>query len=250
VINYPHRGIGDTTVEKLTIAANHYKRSIFEVMEHIDKIDLKLNSGTKNKIHDFVNMIKSFQIINENQDAFYVTEHVTKKTGLIQELKKDGTPEGVARVENIEELMNGIKDFTEGQKEIDGARGALTEFLEDVALATDLDKDTGDEDRVALMTIHLAKGLEFPYVFIVGINSLFFSTRSLFPIKTCPLERGRDMEFLRLKIFQIDFIEIANHPSTLHQQDLYNVLPLAVKLNHSLLQPFIQQLAKSLQAFK
>jgi len=180
VINYPHRGIGDTTVEKLTIAANHYKRSIFEVMEHIDKIDLKLNSGTKNKIHDFVNMIKSFQIINENQDAFYVTEHVTKKTGLIQELKKDGTPEGVARVENIEELMNGIKDFTEGQKEIDGARGALTEFLEDVALATDLDKDTGDEDRVALMTIHLAKGLEFPYVFIVGMEEdLFPSALSL-----------------------------------------------------------------------
>ncbi|RXR23037.1 ATP-dependent helicase [Flavobacterium stagni] len=180
VINYPHRGIGDTTVEKLTIAANHYKRSIFEVMEHIDKIDLKLNSGTKNKIHDFVNMIKSFQIINENQDAFYVTEHVTKKTGLIQELKKDGTPEGVARVENIEELMNGIKDFTEGQKEIDGARGALTEFLEDVALATDLDKDTGDDDRVALMTIHLAKGLEFPYVFIVGMEEdLFPSALSL-----------------------------------------------------------------------
>ena len=180
VINYPARGIGDTTVEKLTIAANHYKRSIFEVMEHIDKIDLKLNSGTKNKIHDFVTMIKSFQIINANQDAFYVAEHVTKKTGLIQELKKDGTPEGVARIENIEELMNGIKDFTEGQKEIDGARGALSEFLEDVALATDLDKDTGDDDRVALMTIHLAKGLEFPYVFIVGMEEdLFPSALSL-----------------------------------------------------------------------
>ena len=180
VINYPHRGIGDTTVEKLTIAANHYKRSIFEVMEHIDKIDLKLNSGTKNKLHDFVNMIKSFQIINENQDAFYLAEHVTKKTGLIQELKKDGTPEGVARVENIEELLNGIKDFTEGQKEVDGARGALAEFLEDVALATDLDNDTGDDDRVALMTIHLAKGLEFPYVFIVGLEEdLFPSALSL-----------------------------------------------------------------------
>nr|WP_305069619.1 3'-5' exonuclease [Flavobacterium covae] len=92
VINYPARGIGDTTVEKLTVAANYYKRSIFEVMEHVDKIDLKLNSGTKQRISDFVTMIKSFQVINENQDAFYLTEHVTKKTGLIQELKKDGTP--------------------------------------------------------------------------------------------------------------------------------------------------------------
>ncbi|ANO48162.1 ATP-dependent helicase [Flavobacterium columnare] len=180
VINYPARGIGDTTVEKLTVAANYYKRSIFEVMEHVDKIDLKLNSGTKQRISDFVTMIKSFQVINENQDAFYLTEHVTKKTGLVQELKKDGTPEGIARIENIEELLNGIKDFIEGQKEIDGARGALSEFLEDVALATDLDNDTGDDDRVALMTIHLAKGLEFPTVFIVGLEEdLFPSAMSL-----------------------------------------------------------------------
>lgn len=180
VINYPARGIGDSTVEKLTVAANHYKRSIFEVMEHIDKIDLKLNSGTKAKLNDFVTMIKSFQVINENQDAFYLTDHVTKKTGLVQELKKDGTPEGIARIENIEELLNGIKDFTEGQKEVDGARGSLAEFLEDVALATDLDKDTGDDDRVALMTIHLAKGLEFPHVFIVGLEEdLFPSAMSL-----------------------------------------------------------------------
>jgi len=180
VINYPARGIGDTTVEKLTIAANHYQRSVFEVMENIDKIDLKLNSGTKAKLEDFVTMIKSFQVINQNQDAFYIADHVTKKTGLVQELKKDGTPEGIARIENIEELLNGIKDFTEGQKEIDGARGALSEFMEDVALATDLDKDTSDEDRVALMTIHLAKGLEFPYVFVVGLEEdLFPSAMSL-----------------------------------------------------------------------
>ena len=180
VINYPTRGIGDTTVEKLTIAANHYKRSIFEIMQNIDKIDLKINAGTKQKLQDFVTMIQSFQIINENQDAFFLTEHVAKKTGLVQELKKDATPEGIAKIENIEELLNGIKDFIEGQKEIDGARGALSEFMEDVALATDLDKDTGDDDRVALMTIHLAKGLEFPYVFIVGLEEdLFPSAMSM-----------------------------------------------------------------------
>ncbi len=180
VINYPARGIGDSTVEKLTVAANHYKRSIFEVMENIDRIDLKLNSGTKQRLQDFVMMIKSFQVINEQQDAFVLTEHVTKKTGLVQELKKDGTPEGIARIENIETLMGGIKDFIEGQREIDGARGALSEFLEDVALATDLDKDTGDDDRVALMTIHLAKGLEFPYVFVVGMEEdLFPSAMSM-----------------------------------------------------------------------
>ncbi|WPR70624.1 3'-5' exonuclease [Flavobacterium sp. NG2] len=180
VINYPARGIGDTTVEKLTVAANHYKRSIFEVMQNIDKIDLKLNSGTKQKLKDFVLMIRSFQVINENQDAFYLTDHVAKKTGLVQELKKDATPEGMMRVQNIEELLNGIKDFTEGQKEIDGARGSLEEFLEDVALATDLDNDTSDQDRVGLMTIHLAKGLEFPHVFVVGMEEdLFPSAMSM-----------------------------------------------------------------------
>ncbi|WP_316632759.1 UvrD-helicase domain-containing protein [uncultured Flavobacterium sp.] len=180
VINYPARGIGDTTVEKLTIAANHYKRSIWEVMVNIDKIDLKLNAGTKNKINDFVTMIQSFQVIDQNHDAFYITDYVAKKTGLVQELKKDATPEGMAKIQNIEELLNGLKDFTEGQKEIDGARGALSEFMEDVALATDLDKDTSDEDRVALMTIHLAKGLEFPHVFVVGMEEdLFPSAMSM-----------------------------------------------------------------------
>lgn len=180
VINYPARGIGDATVEKLVVAANHYKRSIFEVMQNIDKIDLKLNAGTKQRLKDFVLMILSFQAIDQNHDAFYVTDHVSKKTGLVQELKKDATPEGMAKIQNIEELLNGLKDFTEGQKEIDGARGALAEFMEDVALATDLDKDTSDEDRVALMTIHLAKGLEFPHVFVVGMEEdLFPSAMSM-----------------------------------------------------------------------
>jgi DNA helicase-2/ATP-dependent DNA helicase PcrA len=180
VINYPARGIGNTTIEKLTIAANHYKRSMFEVMQNIERIDLKLNAGTKQKLLDFVTMIQSFQAINENQDAFYLADHVAKKTGLVQELKKDATPEGMAKIQNIEELLNGIKDFTEGQIIIDGARGALSEFMEDVALATDLDKDTSDEDRVALMTIHLAKGLEFPHVFVVGMEEdLFPSAMSM-----------------------------------------------------------------------
>ncbi|WP_121965063.1 ATP-dependent helicase [Myroides sp. N17-2] len=180
VINYPARGIGNTTLDKLTIAANHYKRSIFEVMEHIDKIDLKITAGTRNKLSDFSNMVKAFQALETTMDAYQLTEHIVKKTGLVQEMRKDTTPEGITRMENIEELLNGIKDFIDGQKEVDGARGALSEFMEDVALATDLDKDTGDDDRVALMTIHLAKGLEFPTVFCVGMEEdLFPSAMSM-----------------------------------------------------------------------
>ena len=174
VINYPARGIGGTTVDKLIVAANHYDRSIFEVIENLDRINLKINSGTKTRLENFITMIKSFQVINETSDAFVLAEVVAKKTGLLQELKKDGTPEGIARIENIEELLNGIRDFVEGQKEVADARGSLAEFLEDVALATDLDQDTGDDDRVALMTIHLAKGLEFPYVYIVGMEEDLF----------------------------------------------------------------------------
>ncbi|WP_420601915.1 ATP-dependent helicase [Flagellimonas sp.] len=180
IVNFPARGIGQTTIDKLVVAANHYGRSIFEVMEHLEKLDLKINAGTKRKLQDFVTMIKSFQIMNEGSDAFTLAEHVAKKTGLLLEFKKDGTPEGIARMENIEELLNGIKDFVEGQKELADATGSLTEFLEDVALATDMDKDTGDDDRVALMTIHLAKGLEFPYVYIVGMEEdLFPSAMSM-----------------------------------------------------------------------
>ena len=180
VINFPTRGIGQTTIDKLTVAANHYSRSIFEIMENLEKIDLKINAGTKRKLEDFTNMIKSFQIMNKNADAFTLAEHVAKKTGILLEFKKDGTPEGIARMENIEELLNGIKDFVEGQKELADAKGDITEFLEDVALATDLDKDTGDDDRVALMTIHLAKGLEFPFVYIVGMEEdLFPSAMSM-----------------------------------------------------------------------
>jgi len=118
--------------------------------------------------------------LNEEADAFTVAAEVAKKTGLLQEFKKDGTPEGIARMENIEELLNGIQDFVEGQREIVDAEGTLTEFLEDVALATDQDKDTDDSDRVSLMTIHLAKGLEFPYVYIVGMEEdLFPSAMSM-----------------------------------------------------------------------
>jgi DNA helicase-2/ATP-dependent DNA helicase PcrA len=180
VINYPARGIGDTTIEKLTVAANHYKRSIFEVMQHLDKIDLKLNKPTIQRLEDFVTMIQSFQVLNQTYDAFDLASHVARKSGLLQELKKDGTPEGISRIDNIEELLNGIKDFIEGQKEVEGATGSLTEFLEDVSLASDLDKGLPNEDKVSLMTIHMAKGLEFPHVFIVGLEEdLFPSAMSL-----------------------------------------------------------------------
>jgi len=180
VINYPARGIGQTTIDRLVIAANGFGKTIFEVLQNIDKIDISINNGTKNKLKDFVTLIESYQVMNQSSNAFDLTEHVTKSSGLIREVNKEGTPEGQVRLENVEELLNGIKDFVEGQVELADAGDSLAEFLEDVALATDLDADKGNPDHVALMTIHLAKGLEFSHVFVVGLEEdLFPSAMSM-----------------------------------------------------------------------
>ena len=181
VINYPGRGIGQTTVDKLVVGAKQYGLSLFDTVIQAKELGIPLNSGTLLKLTNFATLIQRFQIENEGLNAFEIADLVTKKIGLVQELKKDATPEGIARIENVEELLNGMRDFTEGQKELADATGSLTEFLEDVALATDLDnEDDPSADRVALMTIHLAKGLEFPYVFIVGLEEdLFPSAMSM-----------------------------------------------------------------------
>ena len=176
IINYPARGIGQTTIDKLVVGAKQNGLSLFQTAERAASLDIGINSGTASKLEQFVILIKSFQIFNETANAFEIADEVTKKTQIVSALKKDGTPEGVSKIENIEELLNGIKDFTEGQKEIADTTGALTEFLEDVALATDFDNENKSEDtnRVSLMTIHLAKGLEFPYVYIVGMEEDLF----------------------------------------------------------------------------
>ena len=181
VINFPPRGIGQATLDKLIIGAKNNGISIFETVQNARKLNLSINAGTLKKLESFANLILSLQIENQNSNAFEISDKVTKKSGLVLELKKDGTPEGVSKIENIEELLNGIRDFVEGQKELAGATGSLSEFLEDVALATDFDNDKeSDSDSVYLMTIHLSKGLEFPVVFIVGLEEdLFPSALSL-----------------------------------------------------------------------
>ena len=182
IINYPSRGIGQATIDKIVIAAKNYKVSLFEIITRAEELELKINSGTLSKLSKFSRLIKRFQIENEKLNAFEIADLVIKNVGFVIELKKDATPEGVARIENVEELLNGIRDFTEGQKEIVDASGNLDEFLQDIALATDLDSKENDDniDRVSLMTIHLAKGLEFPFVFIVGLEEdLFPSAMSM-----------------------------------------------------------------------
>ena len=180
IINYPARGIGATTLDKLTIAANHYKKSIFEIIKNIDKVDVNINGGTKNKLQNFANMMFRFQIDAQKMNAFEVAETVVKQTQLVKDLQKDGTPEGVSKVENVQELLNGIKDFITDKIE-QGEDASLTSFLEDVALATDFDSKKDDnKPTVSLMTIHQSKGLEYSYVYIVGLEeNLFPSAMSM-----------------------------------------------------------------------
>ena len=180
VINYPARGIGATTIDKLTIAANHYKKSIFEILLNLDKVDIKVNSGTKTKLENFTRMIQRFQIDAQKMNAYEIADLVVKQVQLVKDLQKDGTPEGVNKVENVQELLNGIKDFITDKIET-GEDASLTIFLEDVALATDFDSEGKDDTpSVSFMTIHQSKGLEYSHVYIVGLEeSLFPSAMSM-----------------------------------------------------------------------
>ncbi len=174
VINFPARGIGATTMDRLTLAADKYKVSLFDIAENIQKLDLKINKGTKKKIEDFALKIKSFQALAKEKDAFEITDYIIKNTGLLQEYKKDITPEGMSKVENIQEMMNAIQDFIDVQKEEVEGDISLTHYLQDVALYTDLDKKNKDDNKVTLMTVHMAKGLEFPHIYIVGMEEDLF----------------------------------------------------------------------------
>ncbi len=177
VINYPKRGIGLTTIEKLTVFANLQGKSLWEICENLafHAAAAGINAGTARKIQEFVTKIQSYQVIANEGDAFDVAEHIAKTSGLIKELNEDKTPEGISRYENIQELLNSVKEFAEEQKETEDGDSNLGTFMEDIALITDRDTDDpNDQNRVSLMTIHLAKGLEFPVVFVVGLEENLF----------------------------------------------------------------------------
>ena len=174
VINYPTRGIGQTTVDKLLVAAATHGMPIWELLEH-HLGDLGFHAGTRKALADFVLMIQGFQTMLPTHDAAGLGEEIARRTGLLKELFNDKTPEGVSRYENIQELLNGMKEFSAAQGEGSDLPRTLSDFLIDVALLTDADKDDpNDNDRVSLMTIHSAKGLEFPYVYVVGLEEDLF----------------------------------------------------------------------------
>ena len=198
ILNYPARGIGQTTIDKLLIYSNEKNISLFKTLELIETIDININNGTKTKLIDFLNLIKTLQLRNNSLNALEIIDEVLKRIGVINLLKAEGTPESVSRIENIEELLNAVKDFIEGQEDVINSEGSLSEFLEDVALISELDKDKNEtQKKVSLMTIHLAKGLEFSHVYIVGLEEDLFPS-ALSSTTRSDLEEERRLFYVAL----------------------------------------------------
>ena len=203
IINYPARGIGQTTIDKLTVAALEHDISLWTVISNLKEFNLGINAGISTKINDFVTQIKSFNLLLAYKDAYELANQIAVSCGIVKELYNDKTPEGVSRYENIQELLNGIKDFveqprtpqenelneviksvidpsnsTEFNQETDYSLKTLDEFMQEITLLTNVDKeDDKDGDKVSLMTVHAAKGLEFKYVYIVGLEENLFPSQ-------------------------------------------------------------------------
>ncbi|MBK9671068.1 MAG: UvrD-helicase domain-containing protein [Bacteroidetes bacterium] len=183
IINYPARGIGNSTLEKLVVAAAENNTSIWNVIESPNGLQLNLSAATYTKLQDFVMMIRSFEVQLTTQNAFTLGNQIAISSGLLRELYTDKSPEGVARHENIQELLNGMKEFSDRELAAELLTDqkpdvSLTAFMQDIALLTDSDEsDKDDTNKVSLMTIHSAKGLEFPYVHIVGLEENLFPSQ-------------------------------------------------------------------------
>lgn len=174
IINYPVRGIGKTTLDKLILIANTGNLSVWEVL--LQARDHGFRAGTLTAIEDFSTMIRSFQSMLANSNAYDLAFHVGKQTNLVKELFNDKSTEGVQRYENIQELLNSIKEWTESPDNEDGelVDKSLGAYLQQITLLTDADQTDADADTIKMMTIHAAKGLEFRGVFAVGLEEMLF----------------------------------------------------------------------------
>lgn len=174
IINLPKRGIGDTTVDKIVVAANDHAISIWEVLQNANTF---IGGRAASAIEDFVAMISRFQLEVQRKDAYDAAFEIAKGSGLLRELYEDKTVEGLSRYENVQELLNAIKEYVEDPEREDKN---LAAFLQEVSLITGQDEDKDkDPDKVTLMTIHMAKGLEFKYVYIVGLEEDLFPSQMM-----------------------------------------------------------------------
>ena len=173
IINFPPRGIGQTTLDKLTLISEKQNISLFDSISNLNDPSVKINKGTIEKLENFMNQILSFKVFSQNKNAFETVSHIINKIQIINFYKNEGSLESFNRIENIEELVNGINDFIEGQEELFESDKSLSKYLEDVALYSETDKEASNE-TVSLMTVHMAKGLEFPIVYVLGMEENLF----------------------------------------------------------------------------
>ncbi len=181
IVNYPTRGIGQTTIEKATVIAAQEEKPLWEILCNARQYGA-FNNRASGLLVDFTNMIKSFAAMQYDRDAFDLAMHVAKSTTILKELYNDKSVEGLSRYENIQELLNSIKEYTdddeveqdENAEELLANDKSLASYLQNVVLLTNADDEKGDQDWVSLMTIHAAKGLEFPAVYVVGLEENLF----------------------------------------------------------------------------
>ena len=176
IVNYPTRGIGNTTIDKIVSTANSYGVSLWRVISDPVLFPLDVSKGTMTKIDAFRQLIDGWRQRLQTDDAYTLGHDIIMTSGISRDIYSSHNPEDISRQENLEEFLSGMQDFVDSRREEDlGNEIYLTDFLQEVALLTDLDSDDGDaNDKVVLMTIHSAKGLEFPTVFIVGLEENIF----------------------------------------------------------------------------
>ena len=181
VINYPSRGIGDTTVGKITHCASQNGVSLWQVMNNTEQYGLNVNRGTLTKLEGFTTLMKGLIELNQQgDDALSVAREAIRRTHIKSVLMGDNTPENISRIENLDELMNAVSDFQQGKEESGDDRCQIGDFLAETSLLTDQDMNDPDGEKVTLMTVHAAKGLEFRNVIIVGVEEdLFPSAMSM-----------------------------------------------------------------------
>ncbi len=174
IINYPRRGIGKTSVDKIIISSNKENKNLWDIITNAEKY---LNSRISNLLKPFNDLIISFNNFSKNNDAYNTASHIASNSGLLKELWDDRSIEGISRYENVQELLNSVKEFVDNK---DNANKELDKFLQDISLMTDQDFDQdNDEEYISLMTIHMSKGLEFPVVFIVGVEEDLFPSQMM-----------------------------------------------------------------------
>jgi DNA helicase-2/ATP-dependent DNA helicase PcrA len=192
IINLPKRGIGDSTVDKIIVAANDHNLPIWEVVQNAQAF---LGSRAAGPLEDFVAKIKRFEVEAQTKDAYEAAAEIAKSSGLLRELYEDKTVEGLARYENVQELLNAVKEFVDDPQREDKT---LASFLQDVSLLTSQDEEKDhDPDRVTLMTIHMAKGLEFAYVYLVGLEEDLFPSQMMLSSRA-DLEEERRLFYVAL----------------------------------------------------